>query len=273
MDVPCCARMGRTMKERRAKIVKGKRRWHVVFMNFDPSETVREEMLFMNCRKKRSKNQLAFRKRSCYICIHRAKESMPVHIFEENVFLTNAFDAIPFPTLVVDDDVRILFWNSAALNLLSEKNVFQRRGGEVLHCIHSTETKEGCGHAPHCKTCIVRISVSEAIHGGKVYRKKTVMELKTDGNLTAIPLLVTTSPYLYQRQKLALLILENIQELMQLGSLLPICAKCKKIRTDNDQWEPVEKFIKTHIVDVHFTHGLCSDCMVDFYSEPAKKSK
>jgi hypothetical protein len=115
--------------------------------------------------------------------------------------------------------------------------------------------------------------VREAIHGGKIYRKKSVMELKTDGTLTAIPLLVTTSPYLYQRQKLALLILENIQELMQLGSLLPICAKCKKIRTDDNRWEAVETYIKTHIVDVDFTHGLCSDCMVDFYNAPAKKQQ
>ena len=198
---------------------------------------------------------------------------MPLHIFDDDAFLMDTFNAIPFPTMVVDNDVRMLFWNTAAISLLRNEEIFQRRGGEVLHCLHSTETKEGCGHAPHCKTCIVRISVNEAIQGGKVYRKRTVMELTTSGSIAEVPLLVTTSPYKYKQEKLALLILENIQELMQLGSLLPICAKCKKIRTDNDQWEPVEKFIKTHIVDVNFTHGLCSDCMVDFYSEPAKKSK
>jgi hypothetical protein len=198
---------------------------------------------------------------------------MPAQLFEDEVFLMDTFNAIPFPTMVVDDDVRMLFWNTAAISLLSNEEVFQRRGGEVLHCIHSTETKEGCGHAPHCKNCVVRISVNEAIQGGKVYRKRTVMELSTDGHITEVPLLVTTSPYMYKQEKLVVLILENIQEMMQLGSLLPICAKCKKIRADNNQWEPVEKYIKTHIVDVHFTHGLCSDCMIDFYSEPAKKSK
>ena len=198
---------------------------------------------------------------------------MTIQLFDEDVFLKDTFNAIPFPTMVVDDDVRILFWNTAAKSLLSNEEVFQRRGGEVLHCIHSTETKEGCGHAPHCKTCVVRISVNEAMRGEKVYRKKTVMELKTNGSITEVPLLVTASPYMYKQEKLTVLILENIQELMQLGSLLPICAKCKKIRADNDQWEPVEQYIKTHIVDVQFTHGLCSDCMIDFYSEPAKKVK
>jgi PAS domain-containing protein len=43
---------------------------------------------------------------------------MPQQLFEDDVFLMNTFNAIPFPTMVVDDDVRILFWNSAALNLI-----------------------------------------------------------------------------------------------------------------------------------------------------------
>lgn len=198
---------------------------------------------------------------------------MPQHQFENDVFLMNTFNALPFPMMVVDDDVRILFWNSAALNLLGKGEVFQRRGGEVLSCVHSMETKDGCGHAPHCKTCVVRISVNEAIHGGKVYRKKTVMDLKSNESMKEVPLLITTSPYSYKQQKLALLILEDIHELMQLGSLLPICAKCKKIRTDNNQWESVEKYIKTHIADVDFTHGLCLDCMNEFFLEPAKNQK
>ena len=194
-------------------------------------------------------------------------------LFEDDIFLMNTFNAIPFPILVVDDDVCILFWNTAALGLIGKGEVFQKRGGEVLHCIHSTETVNGCGYAPHCKTCVVRISVNEAIQGAKVHRKKTVMDLMSDENSKEVPLLVTTSPYSYKQQKLALLILEDIHELMQLGSLLPICAKCKKIRTDSDQWISVEKFIKTRIVDINFTHGLCSDCMIEFYDAPVKKFK
>ncbi len=34
---------------------------------------------------------------------------MPEHLFEDDVFLNSIFNAIPFPTLVVDDDVRILY--------------------------------------------------------------------------------------------------------------------------------------------------------------------
>jgi hypothetical protein len=182
-------------------------------------------------------------------------------MFTDELFLINTFNAIPFPTLVVDDDVRILFRNSVAAGLLGSGDVYQKRGGEALHCIHSTETRNGCGHAPYCKNCIVRLSVGEAIGGGKVYRKKTIMNLKQEDIVAEVPLLVTSSPYTHKDKRLALLILEDIHELMQLGSLLPICAKCKKIQSDNKEWETVEKYIKTHIVDVDFTHGLCTDCM------------
>ncbi len=195
---------------------------------------------------------------------------MPPYLYENNDFLTNAFNTIPFPILVVDDDVRILFWNSAAARLLKSDEVFQQRGGEALHCIHSWDTKEGCGHGPYCKTCVVRNSVKEANRGRKVYRKKTIMKHKTGEKIVDVPLLVTTSPFIYENRNLTLLILEDIHELMELGSLLPICANCKRIRSNANHWEQVEGYIKEHIVDVDFTHGLCPECLTKLYPEIAK---
>jgi len=198
---------------------------------------------------------------------------MPFHLYNDNNFLTNAFNTIPFPIFVVDDDMRILLWNSAAARLLKSDEVFQQRGGEALHCIYSWETKEGCGHGPHCGTCIVRNSINEASSGGKVYRKKTIMQQKSGDKTIDVPLLVTTSPFMYDDKKLTLLILEDIHELMELGSLLPICSSCKRIRLSTDQWEQVEVYIKEHIVDVDFTHGLCPDCLIKLYPEIAKMVK
>jgi len=198
---------------------------------------------------------------------------MLYHLQKDSEFLTNAFNAVPFPILVVDDDVRILYRNFSALRLLGSDEMLHQRGGEVLHCIYSGETDKGCGHNPHCKTCVVRNSVYEASLGEKVYRKKTVMKLKKNETFSDIPLLVTTSPFLFNKQSLTLLILEDIHELMELGSLLPICANCKKIRSSANQWQQIEGYIKEHIVDVDFTHGLCPDCMTKLYPEIAKMPK
>lgn len=48
-------------------------------------------------------------------------------------------------------------------------------------------------------------------------------------------------------------------EISQLGGLLPICAWCKKIRTDEGYWQQIEQFISEH-TDATFTHGICPDC-------------
>jgi two-component system, sensor histidine kinase len=41
--------------------------------------------------------------------------------------------------------------------------------------------------------------------------------------------------------------------------LVPICALCKRIRTDEDDWEPVEAFVRARS-QAEFTHGMCPEC-------------
>ncbi|MBN1398945.1 MAG: hypothetical protein JXA06_13005 [Bacteroidetes bacterium] len=173
---------------------------------------------------------------------------MPLQLFENNDFLITIFNAIPFPTLVVDDDVRVFFWNSSAARLLKNDVVISQRCGEMLNCIHSWETKEGCG-------------------------RSSSMQLKINDKISDVPFLITTSPLLFENKRLTLLILEDIHELMELGSLLPICSNCKKIRLSTNQWQNIEGYIKEHIVDVDFTHGLCPECLMNLYPEIAKMRK
>ncbi len=197
---------------------------------------------------------------------------MEAHLFKDNEQLLNIYNSIPFPLMVVDEDMRILFWNSASQYLLNSEVIYRQRGGEILYCIHSKEAEEGCGYAPYCKTCVIRNSVMESIHGNKAYRKKTIMELITNEGVKQFPLLVTTTPYHYKGKFLALLILEDLQELLNIGSLLPICARCKKIRTEKNQWQSIENYIKENIVDVNFTHGICPDCMKSFFPNNVPES-
>ncbi len=46
----------------------------------------------------------------------------------------------------------------------------------------------------------------------------------------------------------------------QLRRLLPICAWCKKVRSDHDYWQQVEEYVGEHS-DMRFTHGICPTCM------------
>jgi AmiR/NasT family two-component response regulator len=51
-----------------------------------------------------------------------------------------------------------------------------------------------------------------------------------------------------------------------LSGLIPICARCKKIRSDTGFWEEVETYIHQHS-DAHFSHGICPECSSELYED------
>jgi PAS domain-containing protein len=193
---------------------------------------------------------------------------MAQRLSEMGDIVATVLDAIPAYIFVVDDDVQIIGFNLAASQLLGQNPelVLRRRAGEILNCLHATESPEGCGRAALCKTCPVRNSVNESCRGQRVVRKRARMELVSAGQTVELYLLVTTTPFSYNDKSLVLLILEDISELMALKRILPICAHCKKIRDDQEYWQGVEEYFKSHL-DLDFSHGLCPKCAKEFYPE------
>jgi len=57
---------------------------------------------------------------------------------------------------------------------------------------------------------------------------------------------------------------EALSHVKVLGSLLPMCAACRKIRDDDGYWQQLEAYVEAHS-DTHFSHGLCPDCMKRLY--------
>jgi hypothetical protein len=41
--------------------------------------------------------------------------------------------------------------------------------------------------------------------------------------------------------------------------MLPLCAWCRRVRSDAGYWEQIEAYISSHS-DATFTHGMCQDC-------------
>lgn len=54
-------------------------------------------------------------------------------------------------------------------------------------------------------------------------------------------------------------------EVKLLEGLLPICASCKKIRDEKNEWQPLEAYITKHS-EASFTHGVCPDCAKKLYN-------
>jgi transcriptional regulator of aromatic amino acid metabolism len=106
-------------------------------------------------------------------------------------------NAIPIPAFVVDDDVEILDLNGAAARFCGQKReeVYRRRGGVVLHCLHANDVAEGCGRGPHCKSCVIRNSVTKCLKQHALSRKIMNLQVVHEHVAKESQVLITASPY------------------------------------------------------------------------------
>lgn len=175
-------------------------------------------------------------------------------------------DVYPSPLLVFNQDVLLQAYNKAAEPLVGPDpiKVLNHRGGDVLCCVHRSDHPDGCGHGEACRTCMVRGSINEAFAGHKVTRGKARVEMRDRaGKHSEVFLLITAAPFKYHDLDLALVVLEDMSQVMELRSLLPMCASCKKVRNDQDYWSKVESYLHDQL-EVDVSHGLCPDCADKF---------
>lgn len=183
-------------------------------------------------------------------------------------------NAIPLMIFVVDDDVRIRDLNDTAASVfgLNKATILNRRGGEVLHCLHWHDVPEGCGRGPFCKNCVIRNSVKDSLHGQAVTRRRTKVVLLLGGTRKELELLITASPMPSSDEPQAILIIEDITEISTLKDIIPICVKCKKVRDDQKYWHSVECYFNDYI-GVEFSHGVCPTCMKELYPDYDENEK
>ena len=175
--------------------------------------------------------------------------------------LTSVFNAIPSLIFIVDEDVRVQEFNTAVSRFIDRDRdfVLQRRGGDVLNCLHANESEKGCGHGRFCEGCIIRNSVTEAYRGHGVVRRRANIEIIRNGVQTKIYALITVSKFIFNQEQFALLLIEDITEIAELQRLIPICSVCKNIRDEEEAWSRVEVYFREHW-DLNFSHSLCPKC-------------
>ena len=184
---------------------------------------------------------------------------------ERSNLCSAVLDALPQPIFVVDADVRIAGCNPAAAAYLgtTDTAIYHRRGGEVMNCIHSAN---GCGRGVGCGDCVIRQTVRSACQGHRITRQKASLELGHDGQTREVQFWVTATPFPQGELEWALVVMEDVTELLKLRGLLPICAKCKKVRDSEQYWHEVTSYLHEHM-QMDFTHGLCPGCLEETFGE------
>jgi hypothetical protein len=60
------------------------------------------------------------------------------------------------------------------------------------------------------------------------------------------------------------------KHIQELEKMLPLCANCKKYRTEEGQWLPIEKYLIDSGAP-KLTHGICPECHEKLYGNILKK--
>jgi PAS domain-containing protein len=178
-----------------------------------------------------------------------------------DMLVRTLFDAFPALVFAVDEDARIVESNAAAADFIGKdrKIILGHRGGEAFDCLHAYDVPEGCGRGLLCKDCVLRNSIKDAFQGNSTIRSRTKMEIIRGDKVIEIYALITVSMFIYQGRQLAMLVIEDISELIELQRVIPICMRCKKVRSDKEYWLSVESYLKTHL-DMDFSHTFCPEC-------------
>ncbi len=64
---------------------------------------------------------------------------------------------------------------------------------------------------------------------------------------------------------------DYLMELQSLRGKVSICANCKGIKDNQNQWHPIEQYLIRH-PEARFSHGLCPQCMRELYPGVAEDS-
>lgn len=195
----------------------------------------------------------------------------PNPILRDPRIMAELLDAYPAATLVVDEDVRILFASRAAREYLGVPSdapapVLLERSGHVLHCLNADLVPEGCGRSPECKQCVVRNTVRAVLEKGTTHPTKAFLQLRVGVELVERFFLIRSSCVRLEGRQLALLVMEDISELMQLRNMLPVCMSCGRIRNEDGAWQKLPVYLKEQ-ADIDVTHGLCPACLEKLYPE------
>jgi len=181
--------------------------------------------------------------------------------------LTRALDAVASAVFVLSGDLKVVFVNKTGMGMVARGPASGKRLGDRLGCGNALHGPQGCTSSPFCRKCVVRRMVLEALRRERTVKARVLFKRLEDGALRPVPVIVSASPFRSRGKALCLLTLDDMTGLAELQSLLPICANCKKIRTEDNYWEQIEVYINKHLADIKFTHGFCPACIKKLYPE------
>lgn len=200
--------------------------------------------------------------------------------------LSDIIEFLPDPTWVIDKDGHVIAWNLAMERLSGIKKIqiigkgdyayavpFYGKPRPLLIDLVLKRDKKWESNFLTFKDKDGILIESESYHpsmgdGGRYFASTAGRLYDAQGSVVGaietIRDITHTKRTEQEREKLISELKEALEKVRTLSGLLPICAKCKKIRDDKGYWSQLETYI-SHYTDANFSHGLCPECMDAMY--------
>ncbi len=122
----------------------------------------------------------------------------------------------PEMPLILNQERQMVFANQALIDTLGMKDVseaFGARPGEIIQCVHSTETAYGCGTAEGCRYCRAVFAVLESQRTKTKVSEECRIVSRMGGQYVSFDLNVTAVPLQFGEQEFSMLFMRDISDL------------------------------------------------------------
>lgn len=110
--------------------------------------------------------------------------------------MESLIDKLPVLTVIVNSEARVLNFNGSFSNdfFTVDPDIKDQLLGDVLSCVNSLGSTEGCGKFSKCRDCILRSSLNEVKNNGNlVFRKQGPFTFSTKNGSATLFLQVSAA--------------------------------------------------------------------------------
>jgi len=133
-----------------------------------------------------------------------------------NQLLSLITDAMPDVAMILNEQRQLIFSNKVLLSLvgnIAASDLIGKRPGELLECLHATETSGGCGTTKSCKFCGAVNAILECQKTGMPSLKECRITSKAEGYDVSYDLQINATPFKFNNNDYIILAVKDISDL------------------------------------------------------------
>jgi len=151
--------------------------------------------------------------------------------------------ALPCPTLVVDAEYRIVHANASA------RRAFRAGAGsklgEVFACADVASGR--CGEGSRCAGCAFRGAARRALAGEPARARGFLLRTGEGGEPADLHLLAFASPLEVDGARLAVLVLQDVDQLLADPGIVRVCTACGRVADEEGGWHPLHRYLEDRL--------------------------